>query len=82
MIFNNFKYIISMKDVIFLEAKRSPKRDRDRNEIKGEFVGNFRRKLGVTERTPGAFHYSGVIAAQNNKPYNYRATEADVVRGF
>lgn len=82
MIFNNFKYIISMKDVIFLEAKRSPKRDRDRNEIKGEFVGNFRRKLGVTERTPGAFHYSGVIAAQNNKPYNYWATEADVVRGF
>jgi hypothetical protein len=71
-----------MKDVIFLEAKRAPKRDRDRKEIPGEFVGVFRRKMGVTEKTPGAVHYKGVIAAQNNKPYEYWAVEADVLRGY
>lgn len=71
-----------MKDVIFLEAKRSPKRDKSGKQIEGQFVGNFRRKIGVTERTPGAYHYAGVIAAQNNKPYNYWATEADLLRGY
>jgi len=68
-----------LKEVIFLSAKRSPKRNKDGEELPGEFTGNFRRR--VSQNTPGAFHYSGVIEA-TKKAYDYYATEADILRGY
>lgn len=68
-----------MKEVIFLAAKRSPKRDKLGQEIPHDYKGNFRRR--VAPNTPGAFHYSGTIAA-TGKAYDYWATEADIIRGY
>lgn len=67
-----------MKDVIFLAAKRSPKRTPNGDEIENEYVGNFRRRVDAS--TKGALHYHGIIEATKKK-YDYYAVEADVIRG-
>lgn len=67
------------KNVICLDAKRAPKRDASGKPTTGKYIGVFSQK--VAEGTPGAFHYSGVIAA-TQKPYSYYAKESTIVRGF
>jgi len=65
-----------MKPVLFVSARRAPKRDVSGKELQNECVGVF--SLDVAEGTKGAHHYSGVI---NGKPWEKWQREAGVIRG-
>jgi len=65
-----------MKPVLFVSARRAPKRDASCKEIPNESVGVF--SLDVPEGTPNARFYSGVIDGKEWKKWQ---REAGVVRG-
>lgn len=66
-----------MKPLLFVSARRAPKRDASGKEFPNECVGVF--SLDVPQGTPNARYYSGVI---NGRAWEKWQREAGVVRGY